>query len=231
MMTLNRLSVGIPALTGFVALALPFTYGISPLIVIPRYLECGWGCGGIEFVFLAVPMFLVIPIALLQVHRLVADRVAPVAVRLSYTFSAAAVLPILVLSVWFVWGGIHFFWREIHASPERLISGMWLYVVSGLSSWGFAVINLLLLLRNLARRLPREVNAEVFLLGGYLPNAVWCLVDFGFFPGWEVGAYLVLGTCIGYVFRIAFLLWRRGDDAPRPTALAGEPAHSPHAGR
>jgi hypothetical protein len=186
MTRLNRLTIFIPALTGFVALALPFT-GSDPLFTAIRFL---WDPGFREFGFLAAAMFLTIPIAAFQVHRLVADRVAPVAVRLSYTFSAAAVLPILLLSVWFVW-------REVHASPERWISEVWLLIVSGLSSWGFTVINLLLLLRNLARRLPREVTAEVFLLGGYLPNAVWCLVGSGFFDGWEVGAYLVLGTCIG----------------------------------
>ena len=213
MHTLNRLTIFVPAVTGLLALALPFTGRHSPVTAISFL----WDPWFREFGFLSAAAFLTIPIAAFQVRRLVADRVASVAVVLSYAVSAAAVLPILVLSVHFV---------------LSLISGseVWLLIASGGVCWAFAVINLLLLVRNLAKRLPREVTAEVFLLGGYFPNAVWCLAMFyAEGSGWEVGAYLVLGTCIGYLSRILFLLWRRGEDAPRPIAPVGEPAQSPHA--
>ncbi len=217
MTTLNRLTIFIPALTGLLGLALPFKAGVSPLNAITDLLGSAWVRG-----LLAMPMFLVIPIALLQVHRLVAERMTQVEVVLSFMFSAVAVVPILVLSLW---GG----WEMFHSLLEPWIYRVWVFIVWNLSSWGFAVINLLLLVRNLAKRLPREVTAEVFLLGGYFPNAVCCLVVF-YAGAWrlEVGAYLVLATCIGYLIRIVLLLWRRGDDAPRSNAPLGEPAHAPY---
>lgn len=97
--------------------------------------------------------------------------------------------------------------------------------------WGIAAINLLLLVRNRSRRLPRQVTAEVFLLGGYLPNAARCLADFsGEGPfGWDIGGYFVLGTCIGYLLRAVFLLWRPKDDGARPTAPADARSHFPSA--
>jgi hypothetical protein len=62
-----------------------------------------------------------------------------------------------------------------------------------------------LLARNLKRRVVRHVAAEVFLLGGYLPNAVISL--FFFFPGaLDIGAYVVLATCFAYAARGVALL-------------------------
>jgi hypothetical protein len=62
------------------------------------------------------------------------------------------------------------------------------------------------------------VTTGVFLVGAYLPNAACSLVFFfpsGLFTGWDIGAYVVLATCIGYVLRIVSLM-RHGTKAYRP---------------
>jgi hypothetical protein len=73
------------------------------------------------------------------------------------------------------------------------------------SCWGFVAANVLLLARNLVRRVPNEVTAEVFLLSGYLPNAVLCLFLL-FQWGWNIGAYVVLIACVTYLLTIILLL-------------------------
>jgi len=78
--------------------------------------------------------------------------------------------------------------------------------------------NVLLLRHNLKADLAQD-SANVFLIGGYLPTAILLLVVFfpstGFLRGWDIGAYVVLAACIGYVLRIISLV-RHGAKAHRP---------------
>jgi hypothetical protein len=104
------------------------------------------------------------------------------------------------------------------SAPER-------YIAFGLllASWGPAASNAALLAWNIKRHVSRQVAAEVFLLGGYVPNAAFALVLFFpffggpskdpnwdrhifVFTGWDIGAYVVLAASIGYVAKIAVLL-------------------------
>ena len=77
-----------------------------------------------------------------------------------------------------------------------------------------STVNTLLLRHNLKAAAPTEVTAGVFLLGGYLPGATLLLVVLSFEFGCDIGAYVVLAACIGYVLRIISLM-RHGTEAYR----------------
>ena len=113
-------------------------------------------------------------------------------------------LPALGLSALFTVG----VFLEPNEDAERWLK--LLYWFAGfLLCWSLATCNAALLARNLKRRVARDVTAEIFLLGGYLPNAVLALFLFGFpdvMSGWDIGAYVVLATCIAYAARGVVLL-------------------------
>ena len=176
----QRVAALLLAVPGVMALFLPFTNGVSPY-------------GGVHFsgsffnvALLAAPAFLAVPIAVWQARRLFSSRLSAFEVALAYTLPAAAMVSVLTAIV-------------LEPKPA------WLAVPLCL---GLGGANALLLVRNLRRRLPREATAEVFLLGGYLPTAVFWLVMIGFDPvfGLELGGYVVLTACIAYLVTIILLL-------------------------
>lgn len=74
--------------------------------------------------------------------------------------------------------------------------------------------NVLLLMRNLRKRVPREVAAEAFLLGGYIPNTALNLITLWpripLFPGpipllLSYDSFL-LAASVAYLLTIILLL-------------------------
>lgn len=209
------------AALGVIALALPFTghlfEGVSPIEVL-------WHDADSWAQMLAGSALLSIPIAFWQLRRLSSSTPLPFEIALAYVSSTTAMLPVLALSTQYAW----YSWGQ----PEQAIS------CGGLvACWGLATSSGILLVRNIRRRIGPHVTAEVFLLGGYLPNAVYALVLFYPFygglekdphglrhlfisTGWSVGAYVVLATCIALVVRIVVLLNSHESYPPQPRATA-----------
>jgi hypothetical protein len=191
------------AVLGVIALALPFTASISPL----EALRLG---ADLWAKMLAGSALLSIPIAAWQLRGLSASTRSPLEIALAYVLSSAAMLPALAMSAQTAWG----WWGE----PEEAIG------CAGLvACWGLAACSGALLVRNIRHRVVSQATAEMFLLGGYLPNAVFALLLFFpfyggpgkdpdrlrhlfIFSGWDVGAYVVLATCITFVVKIVVLL-------------------------
>jgi hypothetical protein len=188
------------AALGVLALVLPFRYGDSPLKVL-------WGAwhGNIfvlPYAGLAAAGLLAVPIAAWQLQRLSSSPPWNFQIALAYIFSTSAMLPALGLSAWVAVVAF----LEPNADARWWFVTLYWFVVL-LSCWSLAACNALLLARNLKRRVARDVTAEVFLLGGYLPNAVLAFCVFpGVLDGWSIGAYVVLATCIAYAAKGAALL-------------------------
>jgi hypothetical protein len=167
----------------------------------------------LPYKLLAVAALLAIPIALwqgLRVRRGIPRKSERV---LAYAVSTVAML----LPVYFTYSFVQILPYYDGPSTEKLL----LKVMMGLA-WILIVANALSLRHNLKTAAPAEVSAGVFLLGAYLPNATFGL--FVYVPpwqeGWDVGAYFVLGACIGYVLRIISLIGL-GTEAYRPEETPG----------
>ena len=171
----NLLGLGSAAL-GIIALVLPFASNISPLDVVR------WLWGNQVLILLAAPAFLSIPIAAWQLRRLGSSLPTRPEIALAYLLSIGAMLATLKL-----WLNVGLPWESPFFENLALIA-----------------CNAALLARNIKRHVARQVTAEMFLLGGYLPGAIIALV--GFFPDWDIGAYVVLAASIGYVAKMAVLL-------------------------
>jgi len=200
----NLLGLGSAAL-GVIALVLPFYadhgghfWSASPI----AWFIYGWKWS-IEIAVAVAPVFLSIPIIVWQLRLLGSSPLTRLEIALAYLLSTGAMLPALRS------GGIaaRIFWSEPEAGDSIVVATLLL------ATWGMAAFNLALLVWNIKRHVARHVIAEVFLLGGYLPQAVFWLVAFlpasgdtSFSSGWAIGAYVVLATCIGYLAKIAVLL-------------------------
>ena len=215
-----NLSGLVGAALGVIALVLPFTPHATPLGV----LHPGMDFWAQE---LAGSALLSIPIAFWQLRRLGSSTPSTFEIVLAYILSSAAMLPALELSAQAAWG----WW----AKPEEAIG------CAGLvACWGLAACNGALLVRNIRHHVIPHVTAEVFLLGGYLPNAVFALVLFYpfyggpdkdpylthsvfIFSGWAVGAYVVMAACIAFLVKIVVLLRSPGSYPPQLGAATDAP--------
>ena len=190
MITRRQLQSFWPDLLGLAALVLPFAYDVSPLEALT--------VGGLPITLLGVAFGLAIPIAVwqgLRVWRGTATRIERAA---AYVLSAAAMLwpavwPTLMLA--------DQLWRG-----QSLTDVQALIVILTISGWVLVSANALLLRSNLKAAAPAEVTAGVFLVGGYLPNAIFCIIGFSENWRWNIGAYVVMGACIGYVLRMVMLM-------------------------
>jgi cation transport ATPase len=186
------------SLVGTAALFLPFSSGVSPFDVVAGQLLKGDFFGKWFLLHLAIPFFLSIPILIWQARRLFVDHVTKGEIATAYALSTAPMLSTAVSL------GIQTFY--LVWEPSKSGNG---YMITALVvSWLLLIANVLLLMRNRRARLSREATAEVFLLGGYLPNAIFCLVAFypeGWFSGWGIGAYLIAVVSIGYLAAIVLL--------------------------
>jgi len=194
------------SLLGTAALFLPFTFSTSPFDVASEVASAflkGKLTRESALLLLAAPFFLSIPILIWQVRKLVTDRLTTGEIAAAYVLSTTAMLPIAVGL-----GVVTFSWvRELPGSRYEFGIGMALAVVL----WLLLIANVLLLLRNRRARVSSEPTAEAFLLGGYLPNAIYCLLLFGQFGRRElqIGAYLITVVSIGYLSAIVLLSRQR----------------------
>ena len=172
------------AISGAAAPFLPFTYDYSPLdTVLP---------GGRHFALLGAPFFLAIPIVIWQARRLIGARISRFESAAAYALSAGAMLSVL----WFI---VSFLMSQGLETLRQADSAVTIGVCLALAG-----ANTLLLARNLASACNQKSATEIFLLGGYLPNAAFCLIGFGWnsITNLQIGALVVLIACIGYLCSI-----------------------------
>jgi len=195
---------------GFIALWLPFIDDISPLeaIALSPHLE------GDELLLfsIATPALLAIPIVIWNLARLVwpvpirAERVS------AYVLAIAAMAAVVPVSALTLADG-----ELLGPLPATALAAAWLAVIT----------NLVLNARNRARGVAAGVAAEMFLLLGYLPSALFALILFSYAPFfssepywlWRLGAYAVLASCVLYAVQAALRLREAAARSPRPAAL------------
>lgn len=164
----ERVAALVLALPGGVAPFLPFTLGLSPLFAV---LNVGW----FYLAWIPPATLLAWPIAAWQVRRLMVARLSIPEVALAYVLSAAAMLSALAFAISL---SIEDIVRSSVSWPVLILE----ILVLASPLWGLAGANVLLLVRNLRRRVPREVAAEAFLLGGYFPATVFPLIPYAIVP-------------------------------------------------
>jgi len=162
---------------------LPFTWSVSPFDTITG-LARGTREGG--FSFLGAPFFIAIPILCWQLRKLVSDRVSRSLTAACYVISALAMLSVSAFVV----------------LVARAPSDVFAIDLAPASVPALVGANVLLLVRN-RRAISRDDATEAFLLGAYLPNAVFCLLAFPELRG--IGAWLTLAVCAGYIAVIGLL--------------------------
>ena len=193
-----RLMGLISGATGLLALFAPFSLDISPVRAMLIALSSK---GDRYLLWIAGPSLLAIPIAAWQVRRLATPLPTRAETIVTYILSTISMLPALVVTVLVLAG------KEQGANA--------LMIAALIAYWCAVAGNVSLLVRNRLHRAAAGVVAEVYLLLGYLPHALYALIAFsywsfmGFAPpiwSWNWGAYVVLATCILYVAQVLSLL-------------------------
>lgn len=199
----HRIAALLLALPGLVVPFLPFISSSSPLDVmlhVANWILSGYFGWFVEFGLLAAPSLLALPIAIWQARKLFSRRLISFEIAAAYALSAGAMILVLCyIALYFLWA----------RDPQT--------IAMTLSCWLLVIANVALLWRNRTRRISPEVRAEVFLLGGYLPNAAFSLLGFGWgnWSNLQAGAWTALAACVAYVISIALAL--RSDDAASPS--------------
>ena len=202
LMSRERKIFGIVAgIAGLFALVAPFTAGTSPIggMLLAYQLDYD----GMFLFSISAPALLAIPIAMWQVRRIFVPEPSALEITLAYLFATSAMLPVLGAS--FLAG---LAWRGDDYPLYRSALAV---------DWCAVIGNCILLIKNRRDEQAPGVSAEVFLLLGYIPNAMFILIFFSYWTfifgptwGWDFGAYVVLTTCVLYGAQ-AFLLLRRGE--------------------
>lgn len=190
-----RIVVLILALAGLPALFLPFANDITPFETVLHHPP--FQPGG-RIWYLAAPAFLAIVIAAWVVRRFLRRKISRVEIALAYLLSSASMLPILIISI------MEFPPRSFDA-VDFLGKGVMAV------AWILALLNVFLLVSNLRKPMAPENTAEVFLLAGYLPNAVVCLLAYS---SWlQSGGILVAIACVAIITDIVLLMRRHSGNA------------------
>lgn len=207
----GRIAALLLALPGLVAPFLSFTYFVSPMDTI----RLAWFSRGDEawilwiLGVLGAPFFLSIPIATWQARRLFGGRLSAREVAAAYVLSIAAMISTLPFA-----SSILLDAKAFSASG----------VLAPIIFWAlFILANVALLWHTRAKHMASETSAEVFLLGAYLPNAVFCLIGFGGNDSWaflQIGAWVALIASLGYLISIALTL-RTEPRSPASISRAG----------
>lgn len=212
----------ISGVLGLIAIVTPFyMHWLSPLFAIIFALRGSEGEESIFIFSIAAPFLLAIPITVWQVRRVFVPSPTKVETVLAYILSTTAMLPVFILSV-ITFLGHSEYWQEITLSITAL-----------LVYWFGAIGNLVLLFKNRVSGRAPGVIAEVFLLLGYLPNALYALIGFSYGSIfwsdpmwlWGIGAYVVLTTCVLYAAQVVLLL-RDGKAPSPPLDVTGEAPHT-----
>ena len=174
-------------LVGVATIALPFTWGESPLGVVRARYEA-W-----PYLLLAAPFFVSILISLASVRVIIFGRLSGTETVLAWLAAAGgACAPLvflgLVLSSRPPPAGWHYT-AFVTAPPVLAVA---------------AVATLILAARTgVAKLWPLAVTA---MQCTYVVNAALCL--FLFWPAWQIGAYLTLATALVYVAHVVMIVWR-----------------------
>lgn len=201
---LRTVFVLLASLVGTAALFLPFTYGVSPWMALRS-----WSV----LTLLGAPLILALPILASQVRKFLPRQLSAFEITVAYVLSAAAMISVLAYTALLV-----------------LNKGVVEALVAIASCWMLAVANIVLLWRNFAKRATREATAEAFLLGGYLPTAVFCLLAFGWNGKLQIGAYLIAAVSLGYLAAIVLLSRETPGGTPRPAELTRTEVAEPRMG-
>ncbi len=189
-LTRSRIMAVIFALPGVVGLFLPFDCCTSPLEGLFKYNF------GVRLI--AAPAFLAIPILLWQMRRLFVQRLFRFEIAAAYVLAASTMISVITFIV-------------LDLIRESVPEGLDFWVATGTCIL-LVFANLILLRRNMINGTSREKTAEVFMLGSYMPNMVFCLIVFGWFGNLGIGAYTLIIACIGYASSIFLAL---SEEKPR----------------
>jgi len=143
-----------------------------------------------------------------QVRRLVTPQPSHAETVIAYILSTISMLPVLIISGDYL--------RHAHDIVTRGLESV-LPIAALIVCWCAAFGNVSLLVRNRRHVVPAGVVAEVYLLLGYLPSALYALIIFSSpWWDWNWGAYIVLATCVLYAVQVLSLLRRGSSPSPHP---------------
>jgi len=181
------LILGIPSIA---LLFLPYTYGVSPWAAVSSSYAWRWNN---PIALLGVPFFLSIPILIAQT-RVLLKRPFPKGERATYRLLAYA-----PLAGFLAFLGLGF-WKE-GFDKETIQSGL---------EWGILYAAAVWIMILSARKLNPEEAATVTLQAAWFPNAIVCAI--GYWPRWEIGAYLAAYTMVLYTVEIILSMRGKVDE-------------------
>ena len=195
-----RLMGLISGAAGVLALFVPFVPEISPV----RAMLIGLSStADRDLLWIATPSLLAVPIAAWQVRRLVAPLPMRAESILAYILSTISMLPVFIVSIMIIKNA-----KLDSGQIEDLIQ-----IAALIAYWCAAAGNVILLVRNRRHGVAAGVVAEVYLLLGYLPHALYALIAFSYWGfigepswNWDWGAYIVLAACVLYTTHVLSLL-------------------------
>lgn len=192
-----------PDILAIGGLGFPFVGGVSLLDILFGDYQ--------GYILAAAPLALAVPIVVWKILRVLGRVTTKTELLLCYALSTGAMACALFWAIGF---SLYILQANIH-----IWLSMWLAIGCAVA---LIVVNVLLLRHNLTAVIPAEVSAGVFLVGGYLPNATfwllyWCI---SWPPFWDIGAYLVLASSVGYILRISCSM-RKGTEAHQLEQASG----------
>ena len=180
-------------LVGVATIFLPFTSGDSPWDVISGRIDFGF-----EFILLAAPTLLAIPISVSSLVLLIKGSVRRSLWIAVYALAIAAAISTL------------FFWTSglLHDDPPSDAEGWlgaisFLLLVAALLTFGVGLV-----IRNARHGVPNSANAIVAAQAAYVVNtgfALYLFVPGSFLGHWDVGAYFAIVTIVVYVSHAALV--------------------------
>jgi hypothetical protein len=183
----------IAGLPGVVAIFLPVTSffaPISPVHFLLTYSRNPFDRAMLEPIFwFALPVLLPMAVAVLQLHRLVWGT--PPNRPLTAAWTAVALLTTACFAL-----ALQLLWHDVPAGEGDMLPGVVLVVLTG--------ANLVCLYRNLRRRRPLALIAELLMLGTYVAVMTAWLIDLLKEP--YIGPKLIFWTCLVYLATIAIRL-------------------------
>ena len=191
----RRVFVLLLAAIGTAALFFPFAANVSPWDAAVREISDTRRWWQLPVLLLVAPFFLSIPILAWQIRGWVAGRLSRTEIAAFHFLSTAAMTATMLSMLAIVFD-------ELKVRGEAELFGPLGAAVAACAAATLA--NALLLVRNRRAAGSPEAAAEAFLLGGYLPNGVFCLI-LCFNEGLQVGAYMILAVSIGYAAAIVLL--------------------------
>ena len=185
-----HLVLAIVGIAGIVALFIPFTADISPMVAI--FTGSFWQ--------LALPLFLTIPILVASIRLAMTNSLSKLESAIAYILGGTAI-------------GNTVFWQAVGFAEEPDAPSdpfAWLGLALMLV---VPLLGIALLIRDLRKKRLQGYRPVLALQAAYLGNTILCLIVFANDPGWQAGAYLSLVTAIAYLLQIG-LAYARARQSP-----------------